>query len=74
MSKELKKEHVNIRKQLSIMKEDLVIKCAKMMVEQKMYSKEDMNDILESLMRIEFRFDITQPPAKGMMNFNNVKI
>ena len=71
---EIKKEHELLRKQLSIMKEDLVVSSSKSLVEQKIISKEDMNDILASLLRVEFRFDIPKLPPEGMMNFDNINV
>ena len=57
---EIKQEHASLRKQLSIMKEELVIKTVKTLESNNLVSKEELNLILDSLLRIEFRFDINK--------------
>ena len=70
----IKEEHKLLRKQLSIMKEETIIASVKLLVNTKIVSKEDINDILESLQRVEFRFEIENKPPEGMMNFNNIDV
>ena len=42
------------------MKEELVIKTVKTLESNNLVSKEELNLILDSLLRIEFRFDINK--------------
>lgn len=54
----MKEEFNSLRKQLSIMKEEVVITSCKALVNNKIVSKEDINSILETIENITFRFDL----------------
>jgi len=54
----MKEEFNSLRKQLSVMKEEVVITSCKALVNNKIISKEDINSILETIENITFRFDL----------------
>jgi predicted nucleic-acid-binding protein len=54
----MKEEFNSLRKQFSVMKEEVVITSCKALVNNKIVSKEDINSILETIENITFRFDL----------------